>query len=78
MTCGVRTHNLVDVRMKPTDHEITLADHFRTLAANYHGKASNETDPVHKAECERLAHCYLQLADESKSSLQQFVDLRQR
>jgi hypothetical protein len=58
--------------MNPAEQGVTLAEHFRALADNFHHKARGANDPIHKAECERLAGCYVQLAERSNSSPQQF------
>ena len=52
--------------MKTIDHGVTLVDHFRALAANFHRRANHETNPAHKGEYERLADCYGQLAEQFK------------
>jgi hypothetical protein len=50
------------------DQGPTLAEHFLTLAARFRGKASNEQQASHKAECEQLAYCYARLAKQFESA----------
>ena len=43
--------------------DITLAEHFSGLAKRFRTNAGNEKNQELKAEWERLANCYIQLAN---------------
>jgi hypothetical protein len=47
--------------MKTVD-QYTLADHFRALADRLSLRAATERAPVQRAELQRLADCYAELA----------------
>jgi hypothetical protein len=51
---GVEVKNMAD--------DITLAKHFADLAKRFRAKANNETGSI-KAEWERLANCYTEIAN---------------
>jgi len=48
--------------MKKVDHQYTLADHFKALAERLSRRAVTERAPAQRAELQRLADCYLELA----------------
>lgn len=50
------------VMSKPEDY--TLEDHFKSLALRLRAKAFSEKTGVGRAELQRLAECYMQLAED--------------
>jgi hypothetical protein len=46
------------------DENYTLAKHFKMLAKQLRTKAALEKSPRDKSECQRLADCYADLADQ--------------
>jgi hypothetical protein len=48
--------------MRKIDHQYTLADHFKALAERLSKRALTERTPAQRAELQRLAECYSQLA----------------
>jgi hypothetical protein len=53
--------------MKKPD-QYTLADHFRALADRLSVRAVTERAPAQKAELQRLAECYAELAKRQSPS----------
>jgi hypothetical protein len=48
--------------MKKVDHQYTLSDHFMALAERLSKRAITERAPAQRAELQRLADCYTELA----------------
>jgi hypothetical protein len=48
--------------MKTVDHQYTLSDHFKALAERLSDRAVAERAPAQRAELQRLADCYMELA----------------